>query len=88
MEDSWKVIFNAQMYPWGINLDKEAYRDPEFDTLVLERPVEEIDTTLEQFTILFEQQNEFVNLVLAWDNTSVSVPIKQEEAPEGASRIQ
>lgn len=88
MENSWKVIFNSKMYPWGINLDKEAYRDPKFDTLVLERPVEEIDTSLEQFTILFEQNGEFVNLVLAWDNTSVSVPIKQKEAPVGTSYIQ
>ncbi|CAL65502.1 DUF2911 domain-containing protein [Christiangramia forsetii] len=88
MENSWKVIFNSKMYPWGINLDKEAYRDPKFDTLVLERPVEEIDTRLEQFTILFEQNGEFVNLVLAWDNTSVSTPLKQKEAPAGTSYIQ
>ena len=27
MENSWKVMFNSKMYPWGINLDKEAYRD-------------------------------------------------------------
>lgn len=88
MENSWKIIFNSKMYPWGINLDKEAYRDSTYDTLVLERPLEEIDTSLEQFTILFEQNGEFVNLVLAWDNTSVSIPIKQEEAPVGTSYIQ
>ncbi len=22
MENSWKVIFNSKMYPWGINLDQ------------------------------------------------------------------
>jgi hypothetical protein len=27
MEDSWKIMFNSKMYPWGINLDKQAYRD-------------------------------------------------------------
>lgn len=87
MENSWKVIFNSKMYPWGINLDKVAYRDPKFDSLVLERPVEEIDNSFEQFTILFEQNAEFVNLVLAWDDTSVSVPIKKEEAPASTSSI-
>ncbi|MDR5589662.1 DUF2911 domain-containing protein [Christiangramia sp. SM2212] len=87
MEKSWKVIFNSQMYPWGINLDKEAYRDPQFDSLVLERPVEEINTSLEQFTILFEKNGEFVNMTLAWDDISVNVPIKQEEAPMGTSSI-
>jgi len=85
MENSWKVIFNSKMYPWGINLDKEAYRDPKFDSLVLERPVQEIKNTQEQFTIFFEEKGEFVNLVLAWDETSISVPIKKEEAPISAS---
>lgn len=85
MEDSWKVIFNTKMYPWGINLDKEAYRNPKFDALVLERPVRDLSTRVEQFTILFEESGDFVNLVLAWDKTSVSVPIKKEKAPEGTS---
>ena len=85
MKNSWKVIFNSQMYPWGINLDKEAYRDPEYDALILERPVNTLDNTLEQFTILFEETGEFVFLILAWDKTSVSIPIKTEEAPVGAS---
>ena len=79
MENSWKVMFNSKMYPWGINLDEEAYRDPRFDSLVLERPVEKTDSNLEQFTITFERSGEFVNMVLAWDNTSVSLPIKKEE---------
>lgn len=85
MENSWKVIFNSQMYPWGINLDKEAYRDPKFDSLILERPVEKVEDVLEQFTIQFEENDDFVTLVLAWDHTKVSVPLKKEEAPEGTS---
>ena len=80
MENSWKVMFNSKMYPWGINLDKEAYRDAQFDALVLERPVEEIQDGLEQFTIQFEESGEFVNMILAWDHTSINVPIKREEA--------
>lgn len=78
-EKSWKIMFNSKMYPWGINLDEEAYRDPRFDSLVLERPVEKTNSNLEQFTISFERSGEFVNMILAWDNTSVSLPIKQEE---------
>ena len=85
MENSWKVIFNSQMYPWGINLDKEAYRDPKFDSLILERPVEKVEDVLEQFTIQFEENKDFVTLVLAWDHTKVSVPLKKEEAPAGTS---
>ncbi|MBT8295158.1 MAG: DUF2911 domain-containing protein [Gramella sp.] len=80
MKNSWKVMFNSQMYPWGINMDKEAYRDPRFDTLVLERPVEETSKSLEQFTIIFEDSGEFVNMILAWDQTRVSIPLKKEGA--------
>ncbi|TBW26492.1 DUF2911 domain-containing protein [Gramella sp. KN1008] len=85
MENSWKVIFNDKMYPWGINLDEKVYRNSKFDALVLERPVEDLPTKLEQFTISFEESGEFVNMVLAWDETRVSVPIKIEEEPSGSS---
>lgn len=88
MEKSWKVIFNSEMYPWGIDLDKKAYRDPKFDALVLERPVEKTNSNLEQFTIQFEKKGEFVNMVLAWDDTRVRVPIKTEEAPSSTSSIE
>lgn len=87
LENSWKVIFNSKMYPWGINLDEKAYRDPEFDALVLERPVNKLDSTLEQFTIIFEESGDFIYMFLAWDDTSVSLPIKKEEAPNGTSAI-
>ena len=80
MEKSWKVIFNDKMYPWGINLEEEAYRDPESDALVLEVPTQDLRKTLEQFTIKFDKQNEFVLLKLGWDHTLVSVPIKPEKA--------
>jgi len=88
MENSWKVIFNSKMYPWGINLEKNAYRDPKFDILVLETPVTRTEMSIEQFTINFEQNGEFVNLVLAWDYTRVTIPIKQKEAPAGTSYVQ
>lgn len=87
MENSWKVIFNSKMYPWGINLEEKAYRDQEFDALVLERPVNKLESNLEQFTILFEESGDFVHLILAWDDTSVSLPIKKEEAPSGTSPV-
>lgn len=85
MKDSWKVMFNSQMYPWGINLDKEAYRDPKFDSLVLEVPVIKTKTPQEQFTIYFEKEGEFVDLILYWDKTKIIIPIKQPEAPKGTS---
>lgn len=79
MEDTWKVIFNSNMYPWGINLDEEAYRDPAFDALVLEVPVKKTEESLEQFTISFEEENDLIFLKLAWDKTYVEIPIKDKE---------
>jgi len=80
MEDSWKVIFNKNMYPWGIDMEEKAYRDPEFDALVLEVPTKDLKKTIEQFTIAFNEENEFINLNLAWAETLVSVPIKPGKA--------
>ncbi|SKB66314.1 Protein of unknown function [Salegentibacter holothuriorum] len=80
MENSWKVIFNDKMYPWGINLEEKAYRNPEFDALILEVNSQHLKKTLEKFTISFKEENEFIFLNLAWDQTLVSVPIKPEKA--------
>lgn len=79
-KDSWKVIFNTHMYPWGINIDEQAYRDPQYDALVLELPTHQLSKTLEQFTIYFEKKNDLIFMVLAWDKTKIEVPIKREEA--------
>lgn len=76
-KDSWKVIFNSKMYPWGINLDKVASREPDFDALVLEVPTYKLQDTLEQFSIYFEKSNDLILLNLAWEATKVVVPIKE-----------
>lgn len=80
--ESWKVIFNSKMYPWGINKDKKPSREPEFDTLILEVPVKKMEESLEQFSIFFDKGNEMITLNLAWDQTLISVPIQtKKEAP-------
>lgn len=84
-KDSWKVIFNSHMYPWGINIDEEAYRDPQYDALILEVPTRQLTNALEQFTIYFEKKNDLIFMVLEWDKTMIEVPIKREEAPVDAS---
>ncbi|MFO8146220.1 MAG: DUF2911 domain-containing protein [Bacteroidota bacterium] len=84
MEDSWKVIFNSQMYPWGIDLDGKAYRDPQFDVLILEAPTLKLKDTLEQFSIYFEKYNELVFLKMAWDTTKIEVPIKAKKEAQSA----
>lgn len=71
------------MYPWGIDSEMKAYREAEFDVLVLEVPVQEISEVVEQFSIYFERANDLVIMNLAWDQTRISFPIQNaKEAQE------
>ena len=51
-------------------------REPEFDVVDVEVPVQKIDTTVEQFTIGFDNSTDNLSLTMAWDNTKVVVPLK------------
>ena len=76
--DSWKVIFNEKMYTWGIDLTtKEAARDPEYDVLTLEVPVNKNLSPIEQFTIYFDDQQNLNVMFLAWDQTVIAIPFKE-----------
>lgn len=78
-EESWKVIFNSEMYPWGITADGLPSRLPEYDVLVVEAPVTKLENPVEQFTIFFEEKQGLVQLNLVWDQTLVRVPIVDAE---------
>lgn len=70
----WTVIFNSKMYGWGVNFNSEASREPEADVLQVTVPVETLTESTEMFTISFSEPTP--SLVLAWDKTKVSVPLK------------
>lgn len=74
--DSWKVIFNAEEYDWGVNFDGTIAREPEYDVLTVEVPVQPLLNVVEQFSIYFENANDFTILYLSWDRTAIAVPIK------------
>ncbi|AXT63292.1 DUF2911 domain-containing protein [Aquimarina sp. AD10] len=73
---SWKVIFNSKTYNWGVNMDGTVKRDDQFDVLTIEVPTQPLLNEIEQFSIYFENANDFTILYLAWDRTAVAVPIK------------
>lgn len=75
MEDTWKVIFNSEMYPWGITANQVPSRLPEFDVLVVEVPIYKLNNPLEQFTVYFEEKQNLIFFNLVWDRTLVRVPI-------------
>jgi len=73
---SWKVIFNKQMYSWGVNFsDGKAARDPAYDVLIAEVPISKNLKTVEQFSIYFNEQLNSVNMFLAWDNIVVPLSL-------------
>ncbi|HET8886176.1 MAG TPA: DUF2911 domain-containing protein [Salinimicrobium sp.] len=76
MEESWKVIFNSKMYSWGVDLNGKPSRNPDFDALTIEVPVNRTYNVIEQFSINFESSNDFILMYMAWDQTSIAVPIK------------
>jgi len=70
-EGTWKLIISKQTGQWGTiyNEDQDLTR-VDMQKTALEQPVE-------QFTISFEKTgDDSANLVLQWENTQVSVPVK------------
>ena len=70
----WTVIFNSKMYDWGVSWGAEASREAEADVLEVKVPAETLPSVVEKFTITVEDPTP--SLVLAWDKTKVSVPLK------------
>lgn len=85
MESSWKIIFNAEMYPWGITADQRPSRLAEHDVLVVELPVTKLQEPVEQFTIDFTDAHDFILMNLAWDQTLIKIPIKNASEVEKIS---
>ncbi|WP_179345657.1 DUF2911 domain-containing protein [Winogradskyella ursingii] len=79
MQDSWRVMFNSRQYKWGVNEKMEPMWDPNYDVLEIETPTIPLDTTVEKFTIAFDNTTGNLKLTMAWDATKIEVPI--EEAP-------
>jgi hypothetical protein len=69
--EKWTIILNADVGLWGAynyNEQKDVYR--------FEVPAEATDKLYEPFTMIFDHRNEMANLLLMWDRTKVSIPIK------------
>jgi Protein of unknown function (DUF2911) len=70
-EGTWKLIISKQTGQWGTvyNEDQDLAR-VDMQKTALDQPVE-------QFTISFQQTgDDSANLVLQWENTQLSVPVK------------
>ena len=78
-EGEWIIIFNSKMYPWGVTETMKPMRESKFDVASFTTRVEKLDTTVEQFTIAFDNSTDNLFLTMAWDNTKIEVPLKQKK---------
>ncbi|WP_338733289.1 DUF2911 domain-containing protein [Mangrovimonas cancribranchiae] len=76
-DSTWHVMFNSKQYPWGVDMEMNPMRDPNFDLINIEVPVEKINTTVEQFTIGFDNALDDLSLTMVWDNVKIAVPLSK-----------
>jgi len=67
-ENSWTIIFNDQTGQWG-----KIYNEGR-DVLRVNVPVKNMDDEIEKFTIEFKEEGEYINMLLKWDRSEVTVP--------------
>jgi hypothetical protein len=65
----WKIIFNKNLYSWGLHIDKTK------DIAEIELPVIKNDIEIEYFTMLFQNSTYGCDLVMAWGNFKVVLPV-------------
>ena len=70
---TWKLIINKQTGQWGTNYDEKQ------DFARIDMQKSELSEPVEQFTISFDKKGEdTADLVMKWEKTSVSIPVKAE----------
>lgn len=68
-EDSWTLALNTNLYSWGLNIDTAQ------DVLRTTVPVQKLEPSLEDFTIVFLPADHGADMLLAWDTVKVLVPV-------------
>ncbi len=70
-KDKWTVIFNSDLDQWG------AYSyNKEKDVLRVEIKTVKIESTVEAFSILFKDTDKGANMLMAWDEVMIEIPIE------------
>lgn len=80
MKDTWKVMFNSKYYNWGVDENMEPLWDPNYDVIELEVPSTTLETTVEKFTIAFDNKVGILKLTMAWDTTLIEIPLSLAES--------
>jgi len=67
--DKWKIILNENLYSWGLHIDKTK------DLAEIELPVIKNNVEIEYFTMLFQNSAYGCDLVMAWGDIKVVMPV-------------
>lgn len=69
--DRWTIIINKDVGIWG------AYNyNSKLDALRFDASVLQSHTSMEAFTMAFDQKNELANLLITWDRLKLEIPLK------------
>jgi hypothetical protein len=69
-KDNWTLIFNSDLYTWGLHINSNK------DLFKIKLPTAIQEPSIENFTMIFEDSKLGANLIMAWDNVKVSMPIE------------
>jgi len=69
-ETKWTIIINKDTDTWGAFI-----YDQKKDVVRADVPVQTMETAVEPFSMTFNKTDRGTTLVIAWDKTSVSLPI-------------
>lgn len=68
--DRWTIILNENLYSWGLHMDKTK------DLVEIDLPIIKNNVQIEYFTMLFLYSTYGCELVMAWGDIKVVLPIK------------
>jgi hypothetical protein len=70
-KDKWTIIISKDLGLWG------SYNyNPRQDLLKFSVATQALPEVYEPLTLKFDQRNDVANLLIFWDKTKISIPIK------------
>ena len=72
-QNKWDIVFNSNLFSWGLRPDRSK------DVAQFSVPVQLKKQSVEYFSIVFQPSDRGADLVIAWDDVEVRLPIQFSE---------
>jgi hypothetical protein len=69
-QDKWTIVLNSNLYSWGLKFN------PSKDVITFDVPSVNKPQLIEYFTMIFDKTATGADLLMAWENTEVRLPIQ------------